>query len=1098
MLSHFAAVPRGLPFHAAALFAFLSLGCPLMAQAPVAGSALRGAVLDPQDRAVAGAAVTLTEKAKGLVRQSRSDDSGSFLFPSIEPGAYDLRVLKDGFSPYEAGDLTIAVGQLAVLQIRLRLGDIVTATTVSASTQIETESNTLGSVVDARRVESLPLDGRNFLQLGLLAGGAVGISPANNNLTANVGLPARMIVLPGTLPYSVGYFLDGIPIRGSRDGELALNLSIAAIDQFKVQQGFLMPDQSANAGAVTVVSKSGSNRIHGEAFEFLRNGRLDARSFFAVEPEDLKQNQFGFALGGPLRKNRAWFHGFYEGLRQTSAFTSAGYTPTRAMFEGNFAGAPIFDPASYDPQAGTRRPFPAGMIPANRLNSVSKNLLTYYLPGSSLASVPNNLFGSPRNTLSGDQGGLRVDAALSERQQLFARVFRETSSVVNRRLQPLSGTIYDNRADLIMAAHQWTITPRMVNSLRAAFFRAVALGGNEAADRGPLLHAIGIPNTADAAGITQIDLLGYSSFGNSNGKLGNSDNTWRLVEEFSYAPSRHSFKFGFDLGLRRGWHLNANASALGRLRFSPVFTAQLIRNAAGQPVPQPNTGDAFADFLLGVPLTGQMTGLPEVEYRGTEFGPFAQDSWRVTPSLTLNYGIAWRLEAPPDPRGWARNAAHGFDRTTGLITYAALGQLDPQAVSTRFTNFAPRLGLAWQPRFLPQTVIRASAGIYYSQLPWLAFQLPLIISPPLGAGGAFVNAQTNPVPTYTLGTNIFPPPANAPLTSTYAAALPAGTQGAALDPALRPASVSQWSLSVQKSLGASDSFELSYVGSRARHLLYYTDISQCRPGSNLLCAAATKPWPRYDLMIWFDSTGNSSFEGLIARYDHRLSHGVDLRFEYAFAKALTDAWQSSQTSSNQIASCRRCDYGPATFDVRQRAVASVVWEAPFGRGRRYGANWSRVLDGAAGGWTVTGIVTFATGQPVYLSAPNQTSAGLGTPLPNRVCDGRSGALSDNLRGNGFLWFDPSCFSVPAVGFFGNSGRTVLGGPGINNWDLGLEKTFLLPRDSARLTLRGEAFNAWNHAQFEQPNGNAGAPALFGRVSATRPPRLIQLALKLRW
>lgn len=1085
-------------FRAAVASVFLLLGSRLMAQAPLAASALRGTVLDPQNRTVAGANVTLTEKAKGLSRQSQSDDSGSFLFPSIEPGAYAVRVVKDGFSPYEADGLTIAVGQLAVLLIRLRVDDIFSVTTVSTSTRIEAESNALGSVVDARRVETLPLDGRNFLQLGLLAGGAVEISPSNNNVSANIGHPARMVVLPGTLPYSVSYYLDGIPIRGSRDGELALSLSIAAIDQFTVQQGFLTPDQSANAGAVSVVSKSGSNHVHGEAYEFLRNGRLDARNFFAVEPEDLKQNQFGFALGGPLRKNRSWFHGFYEGLRQTSAFTTAGYTPTLAMFQGDFGGAAIYDPASYDPQTGTRKPFPAGVIPANRLNSVSRNLLPYYLPGSSLSNVPNNLYGSPRNTLASNQGGARVDAMLGEGQQIFFNVFRQNSPAIDRRLQPLSGTIYDNRADLFMAAHLWTINPRMVNSVRAAFLRSVAIGGNEAQDSGPLLRSIGIRNTADEVGITQIDLQGYSSFGNSNGKIGNDDNTWQLNEEFSYAPSMHSFKFGAHLGYRRGWHLNANASALGRLQFSPVFTAQLVRNGAGQPVPQPNTGNAFADFLLGIPLTGQMTGLPVVEYRGAQFGPFAQDSWRVTPNLTLNYGISWYLETPPDPQGWARNAVHGFDRGSGLITYAALGQIDPKAVSTHFTNVAPRLGLAWQPRFLPETVIRAAAGIYYSQLPWLAFQLPLIISPPFGGGATIANAQTNPVPMHTLGADIFPSVPAAPLTTSYAASLPPGTQGAALDQALRAGNISQWNVSVQKSLGGSDSFELSYMGSRGRHLLYYTDISQCRPTASLFCSAAAKPWPRYDLMIWFDSTSNSSYEGLTVKYDHRLAGGVDVRVEYAFAKALTDAWQSSQTSSNQIASCRRCDYGLATFDVRQRAVASIVWEAPFGQGKRYGANLPRTIDWAVGGWTLSGIVTFAAGQPVYLSAPNQTSAALGTPLPNRVCDGRSDALASNLRTNGFLWFDGGCFPVPAVGYFGNSGRTVLDGPGINNWDLGFEKRFSLARQSTRLTMRVETFNTWNHAQFEQPNGNAGAPAIFGRVSATRPPRLVQLALKIRW
>jgi hypothetical protein len=319
-------------------------------------------------------------------------------------------------------------------------------------------------------------------------------------------------------------------------------------------------------------------------------------------------------------------------------------------------------------------------------------------------------------------------------------------------------------------------------------------------------------------------------------------------------------------------------------------------------------------------------------------------------------------------------------------------------------------------------VIRAAAGVYYSELPWLVFQMPLIISPPFGGGGTFANAQTDPLPTYVLGANIFPLAPAASVTPSYAANLPSGTQAAALDPGLRATAVSQWNVSLQKSLGRSDFFELNYVGSRGSRLLYYTDLSQCRPAEDLFCSSAAKPWPQYNLLIWFDSSGNSSYHGLISRYQHRMENGVDLRFEYTFAKALTDAWQSSQSSANQIAACRRCDYGPATFDVRHRAVASVLWELPFGRGRHYGDQLPRAVDVAVGGWTFTAIATFASGQPVYLTGPIQTGQTFGTPLPNRVCDGRSDRLRENLRTNGFLWFDTACFLCPRQDISGTAGE----------------------------------------------------------------------------
>jgi len=901
------------------------------------------------------------------------------------------------------------------------------------------------------------------------------------------------------MPYSVGYSLDGVPIRGSRDGELALNISIAAIDQFKVQESFLMPDQGPNPAVVNVATKSGGNQFHGEAFEFFRNSILDARSFFALTSEDLKQNQFGFALGGPIKKNRVWFHGFYEGLRQITGFSAAGYSPTAAMFGGNFAGAgsTIYNPATYSPETGHRQPFPNNVIPADRINPVSSNLLKYYLPGSSLASQPSNVFGQPRNTLNDDQGGVRVDAAISSRQQVFAELFWQNSPVVRPGLYPLSGLLYANQANLAILEHSWTVSPHSVNTFRIAFVRAIALGGNEAGDHGPSLNSIGIMNAFSDSGISAINVQGFSSFGQSSGDVGNRDNTWHVDDGFNYIRGNHSLKFGAGLGYRRGWHSNGNATALGSLRFQPTFTAQLIGNVQGGPTPQPNTGNAWADFLLGLPTSGTLSGLPIVQYRATEFQPFVQDTWKITPNLTLNYGLSWYLETPPDPQGWARDAVHGFDPTTGLLTYAALGQISPKAFATDRNNFATRAGLAWKPRFLENAVVRIGAGTYYSEFPWILSDFSLLFGSPIGTGQGFTSVPTNPVPQYQLGKNVFPPLVAAQLNANYAANFPRGSLVSAINPPLRTAYVNQWNVSIQQTFARDNLVELSYLGASGHRLPYFVDLDQCRPGADLYCNPFTRPWPRYSVVAWVESGGNSSYEALIAKYQHRASRGLNLLFEYTLGKSLTDSWQFSSLPYGQITNCRRCDKGPATFDGRQRAVASAVWEIPFGRGQSYGADIPQAANLALGGWTLTGIVTLSAGQPVYLTAPNTTGSLYGTPVPNRICNGNSSEFSGNVRSNGFLWFDPSCFPVPRVGYFGDSGRTVLNGPGLNNWDIGAQKFIpLSARESTRLQLRIEMFNAWNHTQFQQPDSNAGDGPNFGRVSSTRPPRLIQIGIKL--
>jgi len=591
-------------------------------------------------------------------------------------------------------------------------------------------------------------------------------------------------------------------------------------------------------------------------------------------------------------------------------------------------------------------------------------------------------------------------------------------------------------------------------------------------------------------------LQGYSSFGRSNGEVGNSDNTWHVDDGFNFIHGDHTFKFGAGLAYRRGWHSNGNANALGTLNFQPTFTAQLTRNAQGQFVPQANTGNAWADFLLGLPNNGTLSGLPTIQYRATQFQPFMQDTWKIMPSLTLNYGLGWYVATPPNPQGEIRNFVHGFDFETGLLTYAALGQINPRGFATEWNNFAPRAGIAWRPAFLKNTVARAGAGTYYSEFPWFGSQEDIGLGSPIGTGKGFTNAPTNPIPQYELSKNVFPPLGAAPLNSNYAANLPPGTLVTAINPSLGTTYVNQWNASIQHLLARSDSLEVSYLGSSGHRLLTLGDIDQCRPGANLYCNPATRPWPRYGLLAWLDSNGNSSYEALITKYQHRTNRGLNLLFEYTFGKALTDAWQFNLVTTNQITSCRRCDKGPATFDVRQRAVTSAVWEVPFGRGERYGSGISQVANIALGDWVLTGIVTFSTGEPVYLTAPNTTGSLYLTPLPNRICNGNSSAFSDNVRSNGFLWFDPSCFPVPPVGYFGNSGRTVLNGPGINNWDLGAQKFIPLGLESSRLMFRVEMFNAWNHTQFEEPDGNAGDGPNFGRISGTRPPRLIQVAIKL--
>ena len=1072
---------------------------PLFAQATLGSAAVSGTVRDDSGAPIPDAKVVLIETSRGLAREASTNATGAYLFPTVSASVYSLTVTKAAFETYKLSDVLVEVGQRATLDVTLKVGAISTVVSVSAEQRVllETESNAIGTVVDSDRLESLPLNGRNFLQLALLAGGSSALTGNANVIQTQVGHPDRGVILTGNMPQTTGYLVNGIATRGGRLGESALNLSVAAIDQFKVQQSFFMPDQGPNPGLVNVTTKGGGNQFHGQAFEFVRNEVFDARNFFAPTVEHLKRNQFGGAAGGPVRKDKIWFYGFYEGLREIDGFSSSAYTPTAAMFGGDFRAIPqiIYDPNTYDAQANTRAPFPGNIIPTNRINSVSTNLLKFYLPGSSLAQKPSNVFGNPRNTLNDDQWGVRLDASLTDRQSIYGQFIHQNSPAEQPGLFPLSGSFFPNQSDLIMVQHTWTISPTLISTARIGYIRNVALFANQGSALGHILGGIGITNTFDDRGVSGVGIQGYAGFGHAAGDLGNIDNHYQADEGLNYIRGAHNFQFGGSIRYRRTWQQNANAGANGNVAFQPFFTSQLTRNAQGQPIVQANTGDAFADFLLGSPLSGGVNGLPRLPYRFTQYMPYFGDTWKVSRTLTLNYGVSWFLATIPNPQNWARKLPHSFDPSTGLLTYAALGQVDPQILSFDSNNLAPRFGLAWSPSFLPHTVIRSGAGIYYADSALIEMQFSMS-SPPFNTTLTITQPQTNPVPLYTLGKNVFPLLSFPVLDKNFAASLPNGTTAMLLNPDSRSPYISQWNVSIQHSFGNNDLLEADYVGSSGHKLQNRYDTAQCRPDATLFCDAATKPYPRYAGLLTADFNGNSSYDGLVTRYQHRAAAGLNLRFEYTVAKALTDGWESGGSTQSQITTCRACDKGPTSFDVRHRAVVSAIYDLPFGRLRKFGTNMSRGLDLLAGGWTVTGIASFATGAPIFLSGPNRTGSPSVTHRPNRICDGRDGGLLSNLRNNGFLAFNTSCFVIPPVGDFGNAGRDVINGPGVNNWDLGFGKFFPLMGEQTKLEFRAEMFNTFNHAQFGQPNSNSGDNVNFGRVSTAGRPRLIQMSMKL--
>jgi len=503
-------------------------------------SSIQGAVTDVSGAMVPGAAVILTNVLTGVVLRTESSGTGNYSFPSVPPGTYSLEVTKPGFADYKVSQFTAIVGQHVTENAALNIASAAQTVTVDAhglANLLEPESNDLGNAIRPQSVAQLPLNGRNFLQLGLLSGATQANAGAATSSTGQTGHPSVSINIAGNEPDFTMYLVNGIQTFGSRAGNTSLNISVAAIDQFEVHYGFFMPDLGTNPGVVDVITKSGANSIHGEAYEFVRNNQMEARNYFSsTVPGPYHQNQFGVAVGGPILKNKLFYFGNYEGYRQNQSTFVGAYTPTQAMFNGDFSSlsTPIYNPFSFDPNTGQRQPFVGNIIPSNLINPTSKMLLEYYLPGSSLASKPNNLGGNPSHTLNTDQATGRLDASLNERNQLFAQGTWLNSPATNPGLFPYQGTAFPMDTELIALGWTRTLSSTKVNELRLGFTHDYVF--DEGASKSGVQAQLGITGTGDGNGVPGIGMTGYTGFGTSTGLLGDVDNVYQIHDSKAGTP----------------------------------------------------------------------------------------------------------------------------------------------------------------------------------------------------------------------------------------------------------------------------------------------------------------------------------------------------------------------------------------------------------------------------------------------------------------------------------------------------------------------------------------------------------------------------------
>lgn len=884
--------------------------------------------------------------------------------------------------------------------------------------------------------------------------------------------------------------IDGLDDRDQSVGTVKVFPNLESIGEFKVQVGNYSAEFASGGAVVNVITRSGGNQFHGSAFEFLRNNALDARQFFDAAKPQFQQNQFGGSLGGPIKKNKTFFFGDYQGLRIHTASTSLVTQSTQAMRNGNFSGvATIYDPTTYNAATNSRQQFAGNVIPLDKMDPIARNLLAIF-PEPNLPGNRNNLRLNNLAVQVQDQYDVRVDHSFSDYDSMFARythgdadtTFPNTPVLINGGINPLAfaqgtataGSLRLNHAPsdqaTIQEIHQFS--PQIVNQLALGYTRfALSVSpldyGFDIAQR---LGLQGANTGGNARSMASLSISGYQGYSSSNLPEIIPQNTYQISDTVSYTKGAHALRLGGSV-IQNRFGFFQLGSPSGALSFSGVYSNNPATSSGG---------NGFADFLLGLPASSSKSAAPfGVPYeKDTEYGGFLQDTWRASKRLTLNLGIRYDIFTPLTER---YDRQSDFLLGAGTLALAGQGGYSASILDTRYHNFSPRIGMAY--RAGDKTVIRAAYGLFYFNEVGSGGSSRLFINNPYAAQYSVSCSATAPCLQTSDGIPNVPSANNLP-TMVYQPV-----------PNLTP-NVQQWNVTLERQVTSSLVLKGSYVGTRGNHLNLNVDENVATPGPGSV--AARRPYPSVSSISSWEPRGPSSYHGLQLSAEKRFSGGFSFLAGYTYSKSLDEGAGGNSSSGESRINIQNprdlsADYGLSNFNYGQRFTFSTVYQIPVGKGRTFLSNAGRWTDALAGGWQISSIVTAQSGAPFSVSLATPT-ANTGTfTRPNRICDGNLPSSQQKIN----AFYDTSCFVAPALYTFGNTGRNVLIGPGLGTWDVGADKDFLLT-ERFRLQFRSEFFNILNRANFGLPNGSIGSSAQGTITSVITNARQIQLALRLHW
>ena len=1096
-----------------------------------------GTVTDADGAVVPGVQITVRNDNTGAVRETETNSVGSYAVQALRPGTYSITATLEGFKTAIVEGREVQVSIPAAVNLELEIGEFTTEVTVSAvgAELINTTTGALATTISENLVDNLPNQTRNYFDLLALAPNTSPQYLSNGNMSfgqhsmrrvnAAQSFESSGVFAAGSTDSATNVTVDGANIQMATYNMPVNIQSASTIQELRLETASANAEFGFGSNGITVITKSGSNDFHGEAFLQHRNDNLDARSFFTNlagrgVPE-YKRNKFGATLGGPIIRNKLHFFGNFESARLRQSSQGNSRTATAAMVSGDISSyrpllagqvlgeTPIIhNPYDFNATTGLRQPFPNNVIPSTMLDPAAQELLKLTeLPNTTIDGVPQ-FSGTSNSVIDENQTGIRLDWEQSDTTSIFGRfTWSERNALRGGLISPLRGENTPSSTYSTVIHWNKLLSPTLINDFSANYAQ-LKWGIGRPTDVPDVALAMGLKNTSDFTGAPRIGMPDIALGSSGSFVWDPTHHTYAVSDDLAWNRGKHTFKAGVNVSERRLLFVN-QSNDKGSLNFNNIFSAACPQgNTLCESSTGPDLGGlGFADYLLGTPISSFIQ-IRSVTWHGHQryYGGYFQDTWQIHPRLSLNMGLRYERWNPwLVPRN---NTVRYIFEGEGGIEHALQNPLDVFDPATNYGrdaprnpnmpreaynadagNFAPRLGLAFQIR--PDTVFRAAGGIFYAgnvnsnqlsdsqtgagpsirrstQLAAGTEQLPPFLLReqfPLAAPGVLVGPNEDPPQAARAMPEEFPTP-----------------------------TVYQWSASVQHRLTPYWSFNTDYLGSHTINNQQTMDLNaSALPQGDLasLSLQERRRFPAWGQWSTWVHWGYSNYNSVTFSLISREWRGLTMRSSYMWAKNLSSSVSpiSSDGSNNDF---RNWDIwtGKAFITPDRRLVNAYSYTLPFGRGTNYFT--SGAANAVLGGWMISGIIEFSDGPPGTIGDRDNSGTGLGRQHANRT----AGCADDNAPADRFQWFNIGCYGAPAFGTWGNAGNGIVNNPGINNWKTSIAKSFDL-REGHRIEVRVESFNTFNHTQWGNFSSNRSS-ASFGRISSTRPARQVLLSMFYRF